>query len=227
MKLQCNIKGAKGTNIEISFNPDTRTTMHYIIYEMRKTFSELANINDRDRISILTLCGYSFTMYYAYFLGTDRLKRTLPSDIADAFFESSKRTKYYENLEQFKIPDFMYNFLTKINKVKDPNNTNFIITPCLNEWDQKYDYGRTIHPNVFYKAHDVFVTERANTKRDEVLKKIHSFNVFLGVKIEHIFTFNAQDNEDSDKVKQVDNWLNVLYNELTDPDSDEPSTYGY
>jgi len=88
----------------------------------------------------------------------------------------------------------------------------------------RHDYGRVIHPNIYYKAHDILITEDASTKRDTILEKIYNEHIYDNVNINSILSRYLID--DGNETKVHENWLNVLYNRLVDSNENEATTNG-
>jgi len=211
LNVSKNLHNSQGDLANISFNPDTRLTVPYIVYESKREMMSIANKEDKNRISTLMLCGYSLLSYYAYILGIDKTKRNPPSQQSIMFTKHEERLKYFKNLMSCRIPNYMFELLTKIAQVRDSNNTKVCITPCLNLWNLKHDKGRLIHPNSFFTAHDVLRTERTNATRKEIIHAIIAGELWNNISIND--TFSVYSMKNSAKAVRLENWLNDIFSD--------------
>jgi hypothetical protein len=224
MMMPENLHSSTGANHNILFNPDTRAMSRYLTYEVTRSLPLISGVKNKDRASVLNMIGYNLYAVYGFILGTDYTRLKPMSSSAASFMNDETRVQLYKQILRMKIPDFTYSLLTKLAQVRDPSKINVVTTPSYHLYDHNLDYGRVIHPNIYFKAHDILITNRATTDKDKILDDIYGSKIYDGTTINNIVGYGMENTTKG--FYHTPNWINTAYENLVDPNSQKTLQLG-
>jgi len=176
MMLPTNVELDSGNYHTYDIQFDTRYIHNYILYHTTSRFPEM-NIKGHPYVTPLSLAGYCFSLLYALMLACDKTFRPTPSWQAARFLSDSDKRDLYDKLLQSRVPTFFADLLIEFSPVYDPRRTNHIFCPSLAGYTHSHDFGRTLHPAIFYQAHHLLASTRTNRDPDDVIDDLMAIEI--------------------------------------------------
>lgn len=214
MNIERNVDLDSGSTVRYDVQPDTRFLKNYIEQNISAMYPEL-NIKGHPLVSLPSLAGYDFTLFYAFLLGCDIHHRSGMSYWAKQFYTDSKKKELYNELLNCHVPSYMTEFLLTLAPVYDPRRTDHLLVPSLAGYSHLHDFGRTIPPSVYTLAHHKLASTSSRKEPADYQAEIYDLNVLnfnrRSFKIGNYFGSNL-----SDSVTH-NNWVNEDFESFLNP----------
>ncbi|UBZ25877.1 coat protein [Fusarium mangiferae partitivirus 1] len=176
MMLPTNIELDSGNYATIDCQFDTRFIKNYIEYHVASLYPSL-DVKGHPYVSPLTIAGYCLTLFYAHIFNCDATFRPNKSWYCERLLSDAPFTDLNNLFLNCAVPQFLADLLTQISPVYDARRSNFLFVPSLAGYSHEHDFGRTIPPSLYYRAHHILASTRTNKDPDDVLDDFYASNI--------------------------------------------------